>query len=492
MNKTFFTFAILMILFAGCAPMTIEILTPSLTQMVSTSTKAPTVISAFLTQPVADTYTPSDFIATEILGCPTGTSISINVVPAILMEITYEYGTAPGIYSARTTPQTASAGEPLKTLIGGLQPNTRYYYRIRYSATVGSRAGAGIVAGTEHTFITQRLPGNAFIFDIQGDSHPERTKSQFDPSLYTRTLLSVAADQPDFFLTIGDDFSVDTLKTVNYETVAALYINQRKWLGQVGSPVFLVNGNHEQASLANLDGTPNNIAVWAQTARNTYFPQPAPDGFYTGDAEQVQYIGHLRDYYAFTWGDALFVVIDPYWHSIQTVDNTFGNGHTGKGNRNLWDVTLGDAQYQWFKNTLETSTSKYKFVFTHHVLGTGRGGIEEAVSYEWGDVANLASYRPGWDKTIQQIMAATHVTIFFQGHDHIFARQELDGVIYQSLPEPANPFYTYENADSYHSGDIFPNSGHVRVTVSPEGVTVDYIRSYLDMPDELAFTYTIP
>jgi hypothetical protein len=34
-------------------------------------------------------------------------------------------------------------------------------------------------------------------------------------------------------------------------------------------------------------------------------------------------------------------------------------------------------------------------------------------------------------------------------------------------------------------------SGHVRVTVSPNGVTVDYVRSYLDKPDEVAFTYTV-
>jgi len=48
------------------------------------------------------------------------------------------------------------------------------------------------------------------------------------------------------------------------------------------SPLFLVNGNHEQAAACNLDGTPNNVAVWAQTARNRLFSQPAPDGFYTG------------------------------------------------------------------------------------------------------------------------------------------------------------------------------------------------------------------
>jgi hypothetical protein len=429
----------------------------------------------------APTSTNPDFIATEILGRPTDTSVTANVVPTIAMEIFYEYGTKPGVYTAQTVLQSASASMPLETLIDGLQPNTRYYYHIRY----GDRAGP------EGTFMTQRAPGSTFTFAIQGDSHPERVGKQFDSGLYTRTLQSAAADQPDFYFTIGDDFSVDTLKTVNSETVKALYVNQRQWLGSVGAPVFLVNGNHEQASLVNLDGAADNVAVWAQTSRNAYYPQPDPDSFYTGDPEPVEYIGLLRDYYAFTWGDALFVVIDPYWHSPQAVDNPFSADRGQKAKRDLWNITLGETQYQWLKQTLETSDAKYKFVFAHHVNGTGRGGIEIADTYEWGDAANLAAHRPGWEKTIHQLMADNHVTIFFQGHDHIFVRQELDGVTYQTLPEPANPYYTYENDTAYKSGDKFPNSGHVRVTVSPGGVTVDYLRSYQDKPDEIAFSYTV-
>jgi phosphodiesterase/alkaline phosphatase D-like protein len=422
-----------------------------------------------------------DFIATEILGRPTDTSVTVNVVPSRPMDIHYEYGTAPGAYSASTVPQAVSAGEPAETLISGLQPDTRYYYRIRY----------GDAAGPERTFMTQRAPGSTFTFAIQGDSHPERAGRQFDADLYARTLQSAAADRPDFSLTIGDDFSVDSLRTVDRETVRQLYLDQRQWLGLVGSPVFLVNGNHEQASLANLDGTPDNVAVWAQTARNAYYPQPAPDAFYSGDAQPVEPIGLLRDYYAFTWGDALFVVIDPYWHSPTTVDNQFGADRASKRGRDPWDVTLGDAQYQWFRQTLETSTARHTFVFAHHVLGTGRGGIERATSYEWGDAAGLAAHRPGWDRTIQQLMADNGVTIFFQGHDHIFVRQVLDGVVYQTLPEPAHPFYSFENAEAYRSGDKLPNSGHVRVTVAPAAVTVDYVRSYLDRPDEVAFSYVV-
>jgi hypothetical protein len=296
---------------------------------------------------------------------------------------------------------------------------------------------------------------------------------------------------------MGDDFSVDSLKSVTPEAIRTIYLNQRNWLGQVGAPVFLVNGNHEQASQANLNGTPDNVAVWAQNTRNAFFPQPAPDDFYSGDAQPVEFIGLLRDYYAFTWGDALFVVIDPYWHSPQTVDNQYGAGHTGKANRDLWNVTLGEAQYQWLKHTLETSTAKYKFVFAHHVLGTGRGGIEAAGKYEWGGLDpngqdRFNEKRPNWPAPIHDLMAATHVTIFFQGHDHIFVRQELDGVIYQTLPEPANPGYTFENETAYLSGDKLPNSGYVRVTVSTSGVTVAYIRTYLDRQDEVAFEYSTP
>lgn len=432
-------------------------------------------------EPGSPTSASTDFIAEVILGSPTDHSIVANAVSAVPVSISYEYGIAPGEYSQRTETQSAAAGSPVETRIDGLQPGKRYYFRLVTNGT----------AGEERSFVTQRAPGSTFTFDIQGDSHPERINNQFDATLYTRTLQAAASDQPDFFVTMGDDFSVDTLKTVNQQAVTALYINQRQWLGLVGAPVFLVNGNHEQASLANLDGTPDNVAVWAQTARNAYFPQPAPDGFYSGDEQPVEHIGLLRDYYAWTWGDALFVVIDPYWHSPLPVDNAFGAGRDEKKNRDLWNVTLGDEQYHWFQQALESSQAKYKFVFTHHVLGTGRGGVEMARSFEWGDAAGLPAHRPGWDRTIQQIMADNHVTIFFQGHDHIFVRQELDGVVYQTLPEPANPFFTYENNAAYRSGDRQPNSGRVRVTVSPQGVTVEYIRSYLDRPDELAQIYTV-
>jgi hypothetical protein len=44
----------------------------------------------------------------------------------------------------------------------------------------------------------------------------------------------------------------------------------------------------------------------------------------------------------------------------------------------------------------------------------------------------------------------------------------------------------------YSHGDVLGGSSHLRVSVSPSGVRVNYIRTALDRPAELAFSYSIP
>jgi PKD repeat protein len=441
------------------------------------------------------------FTGNVMLGSPTGTSIKANVFsPDQGGTVTLAYGTASGSYTRQAHAAALVAATPLELALDGLSPDTQYYYRLYYQAGTGSAT-----AGEECSFHTARPAGSAFTFCLQGDSHPERLKTEFDPTLYQRTLQTAAADHPDFYLTLGDDFSVDNLDptTISAALVTGRYTLQRPFLGLVGksAPVFLVNGNHEQAARYLLDGTPNNVAVWAQNARNRLYSQPAPDGFYTGNAEVVPNIGLLRNTFAWTWGDALFVVIDPYWGSPVCVDNPFGGGTKRS---NLWDITHGDDQYQWLKATLEQSRVKYKFVFAHHVLGTQRGGVEVAGLYEWGgNNANgswgFTANRPTWPSPIHQLLVAYKVTIFFQGHDHIWVRQQQDGVTYQTLAEPADPNYSLFNADAYLSGDKLPNSGYTRVSVAPTGVKVDYVRTWLPADEgpgkvsgSVAYSYTIP
>lgn len=434
-----------------------------------------------------------------VLGAPTDKSIQINLLFNTATVCRVDYSTDKNQLTNSTAEKSFQMNVPNVITLDNLLPQKRYYFRLSYKengATTYSQSNI-------YTFVTKRLSGSAFSFGVQGDSHPERAGNMFNAQLYLQNMENVSQKGVDFYFAMGDDFSIENLiqnNTVTQPNVDAVYQLQRKYLGAVGcnASIFLVNGNHEQAAKYLLDGTATNPAVMAANARKKYYPAPLPDNFYSGDNENVPFIGKLGDYYAFTWGDALFVVIDPYWHSSIAVDNDpYGTTQT---NKNYWDITLGLEQYNWFKNVLQTSTAKYKFVFTHHVLGTGRGGIEEANLCEWGGYSKngtwgFTQYRSGWEMPIHQLMVANHVTIFFQGHDHLYCKQILDGVIYQSVPNPADNTYTAFNASAYTSGIIYPNSGFLNVSVSSDKVQVDYIAAALSgasiTNNSLVYSYTV-
>jgi hypothetical protein len=451
-----------------------------------------------------------------ILGRSTDKTITVSVLSSSAGEahLSWKMMGGASAMESKSAPVKVVAGQPVEIELGGLVGDRAYAYRLWMRA--GASEAFKVVR--EGTFHTARTAGSAFVFALQGDSHPERQGKMYDPELYAITMKNVEKSSPDFYFLMGDDFSIERLierKTLSQPAVDAIYAHQRGFLGMIGmsSSIFLVNGNHEQAAKYLLDGTASNAAVFAGKARTTFFPLPGPSGFYTGNAEPVEHIGLLRDYYAWTWGDALFVVIDPYWHSEVAVDNEAGvkapnadqgrepgkgsgkqrgkqddaaqpgEKRQGKGQRDLWQITLGDKQYQWLERTLTQSNAKYKFVFSHHVLGTGRGGVEQATKFEWGGndqrgVNRFGQMRPQWEQPIHALMRDAGVTIFFQGHDHLYARQELEGMVYQSVPNPADPTYTAFNREAYKSGDVLPNSGHLRVTVGPEACKVEYVRSF--------------
>ena len=442
-----------------------------------------------------------------ILGRPTDASIVVHVLAEEGTEISVEYGETPGRLLQSTASTVASADGTAVAMITKLAPDHHYYYRVAYMDIKGKRVG------DEYSFRTQRSQGTTFNFGVQGDSHPERLGRMYHPDLYARTMRLVEDTQPDLYFMLGDDSNLSPLvadffqgdrSMLTQKFVDNNYINQRRFLGLMAhsTALFPVNGNHE-LGYRSLLGTPlHDIAVFAGRARNRYLPVPTPDNFYSGNPEPVPGIGLLGDYFAFEWGDALFISLDPYWHSTRVTERVSGGMGMGMGSNppwseivdeynaltqstgNLWDATIGDAQYEWFKTTLEESDAKYKFVFTHHVLGTGRGGIERATKYEWGGYTDdgeweFGTQRPNWELPIHQLMVKNDVNIFFQAHDHIFAHQQLDGVVYQSVPNPADDTYTARNRNAYLSGGILDNSGYLNITVSPENVQVDYIRSYL-------------
>ena len=423
-----------------------------------------------------------------VLGRPEKTSVVASILAKEPLEAYLEYGPAAGKYSHKTKLTRLSSGVPFEQEIRSLAAGAECYYRLRWRE-VGSE---GFKSRPECRFRTQPKPGSSFTFTIQGDSHPERPQ-MCDAGLYARTLMAAAAEKPDFHICMGDDFSVKKLREFTPQSLMQPYLIQRPFLGLIGqtAPLYLINGNHEQASMFNFlqKDVRHSVAVGVQVARNKLYPLPNAGGIYSTDRESFEGIGPLKDYYAWTWGDALFVVLDNYWHSPALVDTGFDEKggkpeNEGKRNRDWWGITIGDEQYFWLKRTLENSRAKFKFVFAHHVLGSGRGGTDMSNMYEWGGQGKKGNgefkqKRPKWELPIHQLMAKHGVSIFFQGHDHLYAKQEKDGIVYQEVPVPGDFTYSTFNDDAYDNAVKLPNSGYLRVNVDPKEVTVEYVRSYL-------------
>jgi hypothetical protein len=428
----------------------------------------------------------------EVLARPTDTSMTINAYFEAAHTVFFQYGTVSGTYTRSTDTIAAVAGAPLVTVFRPLQPDTRYFYRTCYR-----RGGGAFTAGPEHSFVTQRAKGSRFCFTVEADCHLYDKKGI--DAMMRVTLEAQRGDGPDFVIDLGDTFGDDHEPTTTTQSdMDKLHRDFLPFIGMVchSAPFFFCIGNHEgESGYYFLQTPPDNIAVYGALARKKYFTNPVPGGFYSGNGDPEPYgIGLPENYYAWEWGDALCIVLDVY------------RGSTGSAKPGDWDWTLGERQYQWFRDVLRSHRAAYTFVFAHHVSGEGRGAADQATLFEWGGYDKKGKWgftanRPGWELPIHQLMAQNGVQVFFQGHDHLFAQETLDGVIYQEAPMPSDS--TYEigmlaNADAYRSNQV-GGTGYLRVTVGPDSALVEFIRCWLPKDTsatrrngEVAFSYTVP
>jgi hypothetical protein len=462
----------------------------------SSATGSYVVASTLWDFKISDVTPNLGFTAPEFLGIPTDRGVTLNLETNQAVEAYVEYGSASGAYSGRTSIASYSAGSPFEVKIQAaegqpaLQANRRYFYRVRYRAP----GEAVFHARGERSFQTARPRGTPFTFTITADPHLDEVTSQ---PLFTLAMRNIRADNSDFHVDLGDIFMTDKMPTilpgltVNYGLIEFRAVTLRNNFAEFchSVPFMFTLGNHEAEyryvyEADRSAAKDNNLASWDIMARKRYFAIPVPDGaFYTGSAETRLVFGKnelLENYYAWEWGDALFVVLDPF-------NNTLSNPNANPADN--WRWSLGKAQYDWLKSALQTSRAKYKFLFMHHLVGgieSARGGVEVAHRYEWGgknadDTEGFAAKRPGWDMPIHQLLVANKVSAVFHGHDHFYGYQQLDGIVYQECPQPGTANFSTASAGDgkYVRGTILPNSGHLRVTVSPENTKVEYVRAAL-------------
>ena len=404
-----------------------------------------------------------------ILARPEKNSVTISVLACRDLEGFVTCGAPTAAGTNQTAVRRLKSGTPAEFILSPLPPDTKYFYQF-HSRPAGATS---FTTSPEFSFHTARPAGGGFTFTLTADAHLDEHTS---PAVYQQTLANIRADGPDFHIDLGNLFMTD--KHATRDEAARQYLAQRYYLGQLGVPLLLALGVHDGESSRYDDGSPGNLAVWSNALRKKYFPNPEPGVFYTGDTARHALSGLLENYFAWTWGDALFVVLDPYRYSLRQR----GNGGDG------WAWSLGREQYDWLAKALAGSHAKFKFVFLHNLLAgdqSSRGGVEIAGFNEWGGknrdgTDGFAQHRPGWPMPVHQLLLQNRVTVVFRAHDNFYARQELGGILYLMVPQPSfagndriRDLQTY----GYQQGVFLGNSGHVRVMVSPDKTAVDYVKT---------------
>lgn len=335
----------------------------------------------------------------------------------------------------------------------GLTPNTRYDYRIVLR-----------VDGEEEELyqgkaLTRRPEGEAFSFAMISDSHIGSNlaySNQGYPDVLTAISSEIGDANPDFLLNLGDllDFHQYgfNVPPPNGQITRDAYLNYRFLLGDTTGKVahFPVLGNWDGE---NGSYTPEAIG-WSREQRLLYMPGPGPDTYAEG-------AGPGEDYYAFTWGDALFVVLNVM--SYTTAEHLLSADEVPD------DWTLGEDQLDWLETTLQEATSKWRFLFIHHTVG---GAAGDAANSNYGRGGGQAAY-VGEQATVHQLMLDYGVQIFFYGHDHVFTDMVVDGIHY-SMPGSAGAPWKFTTEETGYT-EYWPDSGWAEVDVSPDSVDVRFL-----------------
>jgi hypothetical protein len=397
-------------------------------------------------------YRDTGFIVKECLGRVTDSSITMNLVPYMAgITAKAEYGTDPGTYTSHTSEFTnADIREPVEIVIDGLNPSTRYYYRV----LVKKPGETEFSPRDEGSFHTKRDLGEPFTFAVTSDIHYPQIKDRYaEISTVESVLQNIKNDNPDFHIDLGDSFNTDygrlrndPLDIHSQEEGYKRYEELRYHLDQLhpATPFFFVIGNHEGELGYYPPG--HQLPVWSEVARKTYVPNPDSRTYPQGGSDD-------ENYYAFSWGDALFIMLDPNKYT-----ETYG----------AW--TLGTDQLPWAKALLENPDEEYIFIFIHRLSGGcdsyARGGAQCADRGEWGTEIHPMLF---------DLVSEGKEVIVFHGHDHAFADESRDNVRYILVPAPNT--YVVEWAyyrEFYDEGDLMHNPGYLFVSVDDTHALVEY------------------
>lgn len=393
-------------------------------------------------------------VTAKLAGAAGSNSLSIEIYATSAVKAYIEYGYSKTTIAGKTSIYSISKGATKSISLTGLKANSLIYYKVKYAVGT-SKNFASLTQRMVKTAEGQMLSSSTFA--IQADPHMDENSSA---AVYEGTLKQIVAASPAFLMDLGDIFMVDKLPNKTEANIRGRFELMKGFYQKLGNvPLKICLGNH--------DGELGYSKFNTKNYRKEYFPEQT---------------GELA-YYSFTGPDQLHVVLDPFTY---TMKNPTPIG---------WEWTLGKTQYDWLVETLKNSKETHKFIYIHHLLvgdQTSRGGVEVAMKNEWGGKNidgsdGFEANRPGWGRPIHQLLLDYKVGFVFKGHDHLYVKQEFDGIVYQTLPQPSHPGDKINvNQYGYISGKGVGGSGFLKVSTSGKTAQVDFIL----FDGKVADTYT--
>ncbi|HXG48284.1 MAG TPA: metallophosphoesterase [Methylomirabilota bacterium] len=395
-----------------------------------------------------------------LLSRPTETSIRITAVNGDQAAEAYLELRAEGAKDWQRHPLATRAPnhELLDWNVKGLSAATRYEYRIAMKPGTEAtfrEAAAG-------TFRTQRPGPASYTVLLLTDPHagyfpPNSTPAQ----TLDRVVQNASRVTADFVLDLGDNVAWAGSREYpqrNAGGAIAAYARYRRQIAPLSRhlPHFAVIGNWAGESGKFPEASIQTVAA----VRRALLPGPNHLTYPQGGSEG-------EDYYAFTWGDALYVILNIQTYSKPSQPDKLPSLMSDVNRVEEW--TLGERQMAWLEATLQKATERYRFVCMHHPAG-GNAGDPLNTGYGRG---GARAWNTGEQARIHALMKKHKVQIFFYGHDHVFVDDVVDGIHY-TLPGSCGAPWKFTRAETGYER-FWPDSGHAQLDVTPEKATVTFI-----------------
>lgn len=295
-----------------------------------------------------------------------------------------EIGTSFGIYP--TVFSDAASLTNHSVSVTGLTADTKYYYRVGSSTTMGA-------ADVDKFFTTLPLPNTTRKIRIAAFGDCGRNDNSFQTltlSRYTSYLTANGIDAPDAWLLLGDNAYNNGTETEYTNNFFSAY----------GSSILK---NHK------LYPTPGNHDYEQLPSRQNDHAVPYYSIFTMPTAGQLGGVSSGSEaWYSFDIGDVHFLALDSY-------------GLENSGTTRIYDTT--GAQALWVKADLAANTKKWTIAYWHHPPYT-KGNHNSDSETE------LVRIRENFIRILER----NGVDMIVCGHSHLYERSYLLNGYYKSNP----------------------------------------------------------